>query len=66
MFKTKASRLMLSYLVIALFNFTCFWFITDDAVKALKGLLVAYLLFGGLATSFYAMNNWVEKGDTDE
>ena len=66
MFKSKSSRLMMSYLVVALFNFACFWFITDDAAKAIKGLLVAYFLFGGLATSFVVMNNWIEKGDTDE
>jgi len=66
MFKTKAARMAASYLLVALFNFACFWFITDDAGKAFKGLLVAYFLFGGLATSVVAMNNWVEKGETNE
>ena len=63
MFKSKSSRLMMSYLVVALFNFACFWFITDNAAAALKGLLMAYFLFGGLAASVVTINNWVESGE---
>lgn len=63
MFKTKKTRLLISWVITALFNFVCFWIITDDPTAALKGLLVAYFLFGGLAASIVAINNWIEQGE---
>lgn len=63
MFKTKKTRLIVSWILTVLFNFACFWFITDNAAAALKGLLMAYFLFGGLAASVVTINNWVESGE---
>ena len=63
MFKTQAARTLVGFLLLILFNFTCFWSITSDAAEAAKGTLVLYFALGGLATTWFIIDDWIKKGE---
>ena len=63
MFRTKTARTIVGFLLLMLFNFVCFWSITDDAAEAIKGVLVLYLAVGGLATTWFIIDDWIRRGD---
>jgi len=63
MFKTKTARSLVGFLLLLLFNFTCFWSITDDAAEAAKGVLLLYFAIGGLATTWFVVDDWIKRGE---
>jgi|TARA_R110000824_G_scaffold177610_7_gene357082 hypothetical protein len=66
MFRTKTARTIVGFLLLVLFNFACFWSITGDAAEAIKGLLLLYFAIGGLATTWFVVDGWIRRGETDE
>jgi hypothetical protein len=62
-FKSRSSRSIIGFLLLALFNFACFWSITDDATEAAKGLLLLYFALGGMATTWIVVSDWIDKGE---
>ena len=62
-FKTRSSRSIIGFLLLVLFNFTCFWIITDDPVEAAQGLLLLYFALGGMVTTWFVISDWIARGE---
>jgi hypothetical protein len=62
-FKTRSSRSIIGFLLLVLFNFTCFWIITDDPVEAAEGVLLLYFALGGMVTTWFVIGNWIDRGE---
>ena len=63
MFKTRSSRSIIGFLLLVLFNFTCFWSITDDPIEAVKGVLMLYFALGGMVTTWFVVSDWIARGE---